>query len=215
MRLPDVLFHSSHQIFAVDSADTDDFTQWNLEPVDKPTLSSAHGPAGDDNGFFIVKAVEVQADGNTQKAYLDVVLPERAIDYAYSLENGVIVRAPLSPSREIIPLVAIEEAGNYEQFYSRSQPEVGLQVLRDGLLNAKSKWPIALDMAYILREENRHREAIEAFSLSLANNCPIPAVYVERARLYSLVGDNDAAEADWAHFEAVASPIARRFFSRR
>ncbi|WP_200858551.1 hypothetical protein, partial [Klebsiella pneumoniae] len=44
---------------------------------------------------------------------------------------------------------------------------IGLEVLREGLAVAKNKEDIAADMAYILRDEKRYQESLEAFTVAI------------------------------------------------
>ncbi len=96
----------------------------------------------------------------------------------------------------MIPAVAIESFGVYELFYSHIDPEVGLTVLRTGLQAAESKAPIAEDLGYILRDEGRKEEAIEAFSIAIEEGPSCEYIPMERAALYEAIGDHANAERD-------------------
>ena len=82
--------------------------------------------------------------------------------------------------------MAIEKFGVYDQYYVKGHAEVGMKVLREGLAVAKSKGPIALDLAYILRDEKRYAESAEAFTLAInQGEGVITSGYSERAKVFS------------------------------
>ncbi|HSP62313.1 MAG TPA: hypothetical protein VLQ90_04955, partial [Pyrinomonadaceae bacterium] len=128
---------------------------------------------------------------------IDLAMPERLSDTAYFLDSGDILQVP---QRDFgvwgVPLVAIEGFGNYELFYSRIKPEIGLEVLRKGLAVAREKENIAVDMAYILRDEKRYQESLDAFTLAIeegearghANEQYFQYYYREREALLKKLG---------------------------
>jgi tetratricopeptide (TPR) repeat protein len=209
VRLRDALFHSSSKIFEVSEPHPvdSDFLDWILAPIEASLLAKEYTRTGMMDGYFIVEAVVVRDDGTTQKGYLDLSLPERNIDSHFLLVGGKIARGTgtLLESAKIIPSVAIEKFGVYDQYYVKGFAEVGLGVLREGLAASKVKWPIALDLAYILRDEKRFSEAIEAFTLAIQTGYTKSYfTYSERARLYQLIGNQSAAEEDWQQVERLA-----------
>ena len=211
VRLGDTLFRSEHQIFEVVEANLADrnYLDWNVVALDGSTLSREHTLSGLADGYFILEATMVHGTGAIGKAYLDVSLPERIIDSHFLQLDGEVTRGggTLLGDAQIIPAVAIEKFGVYDQYYVKGHAEIGLRVLRQGLDAAKLKWPIALDMAYILRDEKRFSEAIEAFTLAIqTGGGKSYFVYMERAKLLDKIGDAAAAETDWQRVEQMAGP---------
>lgn len=211
MKFDSSVFKSDCRIFEIRS-DSDSLQDWNLEPIIAPTLATHQ--RSDPNGFFVIAAKQIMPDGSTRKAFRDVVMPERVIEMCYTLVDGCVFQTYPAPEEEIIPIVTIEGFGNYEDFYSRRHPEIGIEALREGLMAATLKWPIAMELGYILRDEGRPQEAIDAFSIALDSESSIAAAYLERSRLYKELGRNDAAEADLRLFDTVASPVERRLYGR-
>lgn len=210
------LFHTDHKIFeVVDSDLTGNYLDWNLVPLPGPTLAREHTLSGLADGYFILEGQLVRSGGDVEKAYIDVGLPEREIDWHFLMKNDGIVRGrgTLIPGAQIIPAVGIEKFGAYDQYYVKGHAEIGLNVLREGLANAKLKWPIAGDLAYILRDEKRYREAIEAFSIVISNGNPTDYYpYAERAMLFDRIGDQAAADRDWEHVKSMAGPEMLKSF---
>lgn len=146
-----------------------DFRRWSVSPIHAATLAANSVPDGILDGHFILKAVFALPGGEILDGYVDAVLPERISETAYLIEDGHIRQKTYRDFPRIwgVPLVAIEGFGNYELFYSRINPEIGLEVLRKGLAIAKDKENIALDIGYILRDEQRYQESLEAFTVAI------------------------------------------------
>jgi len=218
MNLNTTLFQTNHRIFEIVDADfSGDYRNWKLVPLAGKTLAKENTLSGLADGTFLLEGLLVRADGTTEKAYVDVTLPEREIDYHYLLRNGETVRGrgTLTHNAQIIPAVAIEKFGVYDQYYVKGHAEVGVQVLRNGLVAAKVKWPIALDLAYILRDEKRYAEAIEAFTMAIEQREGTSSDYynyAERAALYTKLNNQEAADRDWEQVRRMAGPEMLRNF---
>lgn len=205
MKLREALFQQKDvPIYQFDS-DDENFLNWNVEPIYASTLAAEHVRDGFLDGFFIIKAILILKGGQLQDCYMDVSMPERINDYVYVLAGGEIIQTyRYQLEGEVVPAVAIEGHGVYELFYSKLKPEVGLNVLREGLRDAKKKGHIAEDMAYIFRDENRHLEAIEAFTTVIAEGMADEYTYWERAALLERIGDLAGAAADLEKAQSLA-----------
>lgn len=208
VKLAATLFRTDSKIFEVTGSDlAGDYHDWTLAPLKGQTLARENTLSGLADGYFILKGLLVHADGRVEQAYTDVVLPERNIDWHFLLRNQEIVRGrgSLIPNAQVIPAVAIEKFGIYDQYYVKGHAEVGMKVLRDGLGVAKSKVPIALDLAYILRDEKRYAESVEAFTLAINQGDGVDYFcYSERAKLFTKLNDQEAADRDWKEVERMA-----------
>ena len=208
MKLAEMLFRTASKIFeVVDSDLADDYHNWNLVPLEGQTLAKENTLSGLADGYFVLEGLMVHADGTVEQAYIDVVLPERNIDWHFLLRNEGVVRGrgTLIPNAQVIPAVAIEQFGVYDQYYVKGKAEVGMKVLRDGLAAAKSKGPIALDLAYILRDEKRYAESVEAFTLAIKQGEGVDYFcYSERAKLFTKLNNYEAADRDWKEVERMA-----------
>ena len=209
MRLGEALFHLDSKVFEVVETDFGErhYLDWEIAPLAGPTLAREYTLSGLAEGHFILEGLVVQTDGRTEKAYLDVVLPERVIESHYRLTDEEIMnaRGTRISDAKIIPAVAIEKSGPYVQYYVKGHPEVGLKVLREGLAAANLKWPIALDMAYILRDESQYSEAVEAFTLAISEIDGVSYFYYsERAQLFTRLNNQGAADQDWDQVKRMA-----------
>ncbi len=199
-RLREVLFRSEQRMFEVVEPDLrSNYLNWRLAALNGLTLAKENTLSGLTDGYFILRGILVHRSGVTETAYIDMTLPERITDSHFLQVGGELIRGTgaLVGDALVIPAVAIEKSGVYDQYYVRGHAEIGLGILKDGLAGARTKWPIALDMAYILRDEKRYSEAIEAFTLAIETGARSYFPLLERAKLLQRVGNSSAAELDW------------------
>jgi hypothetical protein len=183
----------------------DPYHQWKLEPVESDVLSVTQ--ESDLSGLFVVKAFLVETQTKVQECYTDVILPERVSENAYLwIENQLIEKHRGKLEGDVIPQVAINHPGDYQLFYSRRNPELGIEILQNGLKLVEKKSAIAEDLAYILRDEQRHEEAIEAFSMVIAEEGAGANYFsfIERAQLLDRIGNHQKADDDWKMVEKLA-----------
>ena len=208
MKLSEALFKRSDiSIYKVMTGDLEEklntpYGDWEVLPIVSPTLSTESAPECLLDGLFILKAYLMGSDGRKEDCYLEVSMPEVITGDVYVEEHG---RAVQIADREyhdvtstVIPAVAIEKQLNEDMYYHKDDPEVGLEVLRNGLAQATTRWPIAHAMATILRCEKRFVEAQEAYTLAIAE-CPRYLLYYnykDRALVRDAIGDAAGAAAD-------------------
>ena len=198
--------HPSAAVFRRISARSSNHETWEFHPVEGSTLKNG----GDD--YFVIKALQVISQDEIVECYMDMSMPERLADFAFFLRDGELDTRSIYQCRgKVIPAIAIEKFGVYEQFYCKSCPEVGLNVLRKGLSVAEIRWPIAVDMGYILRDEGRHDEAIDAFSMAIdEGETDNPFYYEERAQLYDKRGDTHKGWEDRNRSDAIQRRLGFR-----
>ena len=179
----------------IDDSDEDNPSNWTLRPLVGETILRV--PEESDEWFFILKARQVVTTNDVRECYIDMSMTERITDRAYFIENDkVIVKYLHECEGNVISAVPIDEYGVYDLFYSKIDPEVGIQILRKGLETSDRKSCIAEDLGYILRDEGRTREAIDAFRLS-ADEDGGPSndlIYLELMDLYKKLGDSENVE---------------------
>lgn len=203
MKLSQTLFTNPETLIykVTSNGNWDDYLNWQLFPISAPILASEYVGKGRLEGFFLLAAKFITSAEEMQDCFVDVSLPERISDYFYCKQNDQIVRARMyTVDGDVLPSVAIDYFGNYELFYSKRRPEEGIRILREGLAIAKRKSEIARDLGYILRDEKRYREAIEAFSIAISEQ-EQSFDYIERAQLYDFVGDKEKADEEWKFIE--------------
>ncbi len=187
MLLKDIFKDKHTKIFKVVNDDVDNETDMEIEPTDLEVIPD------DDNGYYIVRAIEI-ADKKTTDCFIDMSTPERVTDIA--IKKGFLggVKISYTYESEIIPSVASDCFGLYELYHSKSNPEIGIQILRNGLSKATNKNIVAEDLGYILRDEGRIQEAIEAFKISEDFGPSTEYTFLELSHLYEKLGDLEKKE---------------------
>ncbi|MDZ4850116.1 MAG: hypothetical protein SGI77_12595 [Pirellulaceae bacterium] len=178
----------------IEGLETDDdgegVDSWHVDPIDAPVLLQS-----EISQFFIVKAIQVLPSGTTRECYIDIQLPERATDYAYFVgESAIDFDYPHNYEGEIISKVPIDSFGIYELFYSKTLPDIGIEVLRRGLPQSKRKSHIAQDLGYIFRDERRYAEAAQAFQISADEGPSSYFIYDELSGCYEKIGEHALAQ---------------------
>lgn len=175
------------RVFRVEDSD-DVEANWDVEPADSPVLVETEN-------LFIVKAKNVLPDGTIQDCYIDLSLPERINDNTYYFDGKSIEVIPSYEVKgDVICAVPIDCFGAYELFYSKNNPDLGIEILREGLLISEHKSCIAEDLGYILRDEGRFKEAAEMFQIAVDETPSSYFIYGELAACYEEIGEAIKAE---------------------
>ena len=185
MKLKDIFSDNKTKIFLVTNDDKDNELDWTIEPTDFELIP-------DEEETFFVKAKQVYKD-KTVDCFLGIVTPERIADFVIKLDknNKAIIESFSDQENSVIPVVASDCFGDYELYYSKENPQFGIDILKDGLTKSSSKNVIAEDLGYILRDEERTQEAIEAFLISEQNEPSSEYIYGELAQLYEQLGQTE------------------------
>lgn len=179
---------NSTKIFYVTNSNSDNIIDWTIESTDLELIPN-------EDGYFIVAAKQVY-DDKTIDCFIDMTTTERITDHVFRLiDSKVIGELFYDYSRKyqnsIIPAIASDCFGIYELYYAKENPQVGIDILRNGLTKSLTKNVIAEDLGYILRDEKRINEAIEAFLISEQNVPSSAYIYLELSQLYRQVGQID------------------------
>lgn len=203
MRLDEALFNEPYSAYLIKThGDDSDFGRWQLEPLIGPTLSAAYVPNSTLQGEYVVASKIIAADGSRENCYMTIVLPERILEYHFRLQGGRVARGRgrQADSGTLIPSIAIEAIGTYTLYLVKKRIEEGIEVLRAGLAQARDQGPVALDLAYLLRDAGRNQEAIDSFTIAISlldvNGSTRALYYRERAALHGKLGNKREAASD-------------------
>ena len=174
------------KFFRVLDSSADKPVEWELEPLEADLLSDS-----DSDGLHVMKALNLLPDGTIRECYMDMNLPERISDYVFFVEKGSLHYGYHHEfPGEILPAVALDCFGVYELFYSKQRPQLGIDILKQGLAIAKRKHFIAEDLGYIFRDGRRFREAAEMFKIAVNEGPSSCFIYGELAGAYAELGDS-------------------------
>jgi tetratricopeptide (TPR) repeat protein len=186
MQVKDIfLLNHSTKIFKITGKTGDEnILDWIIEPTDLELI-----PEGERHFIVLAKQIFV---GRTTDCYMDINMPERITDFVIKLEDGKVSwEYYYKRQNKIIPAVASDGYGFYDLYYAKDNPQIGIDVLRQGLTKSKSKSATAEDLGYILTDENRLEEAVEAFLISEKAVPTSHYIFNEIAQLYKELGQTD------------------------
>lgn len=185
MKIKDIFTDRQTKVFLVTDQDNDNELTWTIEPTDFELIPN------DENVYF-AKAKQVFPD-KTIDCFIGVMTPERIAETVIKLnaQGQTIAESIYDQQNTVIPAVASDCYGDYTLYYSKEDPQVGIDILRNGLSIATNKNVVAEDLGYILRDEEKTKEAIEAFSISEQFGPSSEYTFLELSRLYRELGQTD------------------------
>jgi hypothetical protein len=185
MKFKDIFTDTRTKVFVVTNQDDDNELNWIIECTAFELLPE------EENTYF-VKALQVSSDSTTD-CYIGIVTPERIAETVVkrNAKGQVIVESIYDQEWTTIPAVASECFGAYELFYVKENPQIGIDILKNALTKATNRNVVAEDLGYILRDEGRIEEAIEAFKISEAFGPSSEYTYWELSGLYGELGQEE------------------------
>jgi tetratricopeptide (TPR) repeat protein len=176
-------------IFDIVEEKTDNPLDWKIESRFDKLIP-------DTEAHCIVRAKMIDSNKTVSDCFVNISLPERIVDFViYENENGLVFKQTYElENTDVIPAIASEAYGVYELYYSKNNPDIGIEILKNGLNLADDPSVIAEDLGYILRDENRHEEALEAFLVSEKHGVSNDYIYKEIHDLYVTLGKLDSAK---------------------
>ena len=185
MKLKDIYKERNTNVFIVTEQDDDNELNWTIESTDFELIP-------EEENYYFVKAFEISENEKTD-CYIGIMTPERIAEIVIKQgSNGQTkVESIYEQVKSIIPSIASECFGDYELYYSKENSQIGIDILKSGLTIATNKNVVAEDLGYILRDEGRIEEAIEAFKISEENGPSSEYTFWELAGLYEELGQID------------------------
>ncbi len=190
MRIKDIVDKKTDvYIFEVVKEKSDNPLDWKIKPRYEKLIP-------DTEAHCILRAKMIDSDKNVSDCFINLSLPERIVDYViYQTNNGLKYNEFYElTDKDVIPAIASEAFGVYELYYSKNNPEIGISILKDGLGSSKEPTAIAEDLGYILRDENRSIESIQAFLISLCSEPSSEFVNSEIKPLFESAQENNFSE---------------------
>jgi tetratricopeptide (TPR) repeat protein len=182
MKLNDIYTNQTTKVFVVTNQDDNNELNWIIEPTDFEFIP-------EEENYYFVKAFEVSKN-DTRDCYIGILTPERITETVIKQNSNGQTKAEsiYVQQKTIIPAIASDCFGDYNLFYAKENPQIGINILKNGLSKAANKNIVAEDLAYILRDEGRIEEAIEAFIVSAEYEPSSKYIFWELAQLYEQLG---------------------------
>lgn len=184
MRVKDIFSDSKTNVFVVTNQDSDNELDWIIEQTDFNLIP-------EEEGLYLVKAKQIKKD-NMSDCFLIISTPERIAETIIKKNIFGISKTEniVESKTQVIPAIASECFGDYNLYYSVDNPNVGIEILKTGLKKAENKNVVAEDLGYILRDEQKVNEAIDAFKISENFGPSSEFIYWELSRLYESLGQD-------------------------
>jgi len=182
MRLKNIFTDLKTKIFVVTNQDDHNELNWSIESTDFELIP-------EEENIYFVKAYQVTAN-HTSDCFIGIITPERIAEIVVRKKSygQVVAENIYEQDLTIIPAVGSECFGVYELFYAKENPQIGIEILKEGLIKAVNKNVVAEDLGYILRDEKRFEESIEAFKISELHGPSSEFIYLELSSLYEEIG---------------------------
>ena len=182
MKLQDIFTDTKTKVFVVTDQDDENELNSEIEATNIEILPN-------NENYYFVKALQV-SEGNTTDCYIGIATPERIADVVVKRDTKgqTVVENTYEQKYKVIPAIASDCFGDYELYYARENPQIGIDILKNGLTIATNINIVAEDLGYILRDERRIEEAIEAFKISENYGPATEFTYWELAGLYAESG---------------------------
>ena len=185
MKLKDIFSDLTTKIFKVINDDSGNQLLWTIKPTSLQLIP-------EDEEHYFIKAVQTLPN-STIDCFINISTPERIADFVVKLDsNGQTILEDFNEQENsVIPTVPSDCYGDYELYYSKENPQIGIDILKSGLEIAKNKNVVAEDLGYILRDENRIQEAIEAFLVSEQFGPSSEFTFYELGQLFETLGQTN------------------------
>jgi tetratricopeptide (TPR) repeat protein len=185
MKLKDIFSDLTTKIFKVTNDDNENELLWTIKPTNFQLIP-------DDEAHYFVKAFQTLPK-STVDCFINISTPERIADFVLKLNSDGQTKIEYIYEQEnsVISAVASDCFGDYELFYSKENPQLGIDILQNSLEIAKNKNIVAEDLGYILRDENRIQEAVDAFVISERFGPSTEFTFYELGQLYESLGQTD------------------------
>jgi len=185
MKLNDIFSDTKTKVFVVTNQDDENELNWIIETSDFELLP-------EEGNYYFVKALQV-SENNTTDCYIGIMTPERIAEVVVkrNAKGQTVTESIYDQQQTVIPAIASDCFSDRELFYAKENPQIGIDILKNGLNKATNKNVAAEDLGYILRDEGRIEEAIEAFKISEEYGPSSEYTYLELAGLYEEIGQTE------------------------
>lgn len=182
MTTQQIFWNNKTKIFLVVNKDSTDILEWEIEPTNFDLIPET-------DGLYIVSAIEVPTD-ETINCFLIISTPERIAETIIKQVDGKIISESVYDQiSTFIPAAASSCFGDYQLYYAKENPEIGINILQSALTKHPTESTIAEDLGYILRDENRFQEALDAFLHAEQIGVSSAYINMEISSLYNLLGN--------------------------
>ena len=199
MKIIDIFSDNKTNIFLATNCKSRKILDWEIEPTELELIPDKIFNINEGGGdILLIKAKQIFKNKIIDcYASIFIARPLRRnnLDYFITIDKNEKVKSSGKCNYEdeysIIPAIASNISSYKPLYYAKQNPEIGIQILKDGLSKASNKNSIYLDIGLILQKENRNDEALEFFLKCEEDKYPFPFLII--SELYYLLGNEKKA----------------------
>lgn len=130
---------------------------WSLLSTDEKVIPSS--------GHYLVRGQQIL--NNTERTcWMNISTPEMTSDYVFTIDaknSKIVLNHYHVLSNEVIPNKLSNTFVNYEFYYTKINPQIGIDILKKEIENVSEKGLICEYLGYIYRNEGEQNRAIDWF----------------------------------------------------
>lgn len=161
---------------------------WLLTPLNDSLIPQ--------NGYYLVNGI-FTSNLKSENCWLSISTPEMIVDFTFLINSENLTIDTIdyhTIEDQVVPCKLSDCFATYELYYSRTNPRIGIQILKSQLENVNEKGYIYEYLGYIYRDENRISESIQYFTKAIEIGPPSSSfVYDEISQLYEKIGELEMA----------------------
>ncbi len=169
---------------------------WSVQSTNEKVIPS--------KGHYLVRSQEI-LDKEIRTCWMNVSTPEMVSDYVFTIDakdSKIVLNNYHSLSDKVVTNKLSNTFTNYEFYYTRVKPIIGIEILKKEIENVSDKGLICEYLGFIYRDEKEYDRALTWFLKSLAFGEPSSEyIYSEIAGLYDEIGKTELAKKYRNKFE--------------
>ena len=190
MKISNLIFIKyDYEIIEITDSSDENPLNWSLMPINEKIIPN--------EGHFLLRSRQV-IEGGERTCWMNISSPEMISDYVFTIDakNSVLVLNDYYLlADKVIPSRLSNTFTNYEFYYTKERPSIGIEILKREIEVVEQKGFIAEYLGYIYRDEEVYDKAIKWFQKALGYGEPSSEfIYKEIADLYHQTGEDMLAE---------------------
>lgn len=184
-----ILVKYDFEIMEITNSEDENPLNWSLLSNNEKVIPS--------EGHFLVRSQEILND-EVKTCWMNVSTPEMISDYVFTIDakkNKIVLNDYHSLADKVVTNKLSNTFTNYEFYYTKVKPIIGIEILKNEIENVSEKGLICEYLGYIFRDEKEKEKALEWFLKSLEFGEPSSEyIYGEIAGLYDEIGKTELAK---------------------
>ena len=177
------------EIMEISDSEDKNPLNWSILPIEEKVIPN--------DGHFLVISKQI-LENEERTCWIDISMPEMISDYVFTIDaknSKIVVNEYHSLADKVVPNKLSNTFANYEFYYTRVKPIIGIEILKKEIENVSEKGLICEYLGYIFRDEKDTDESLKWFLKSLEFGEPSSEyIYGEISELYDEIGEAQLAK---------------------